>query len=182
VVALWFATAVDGVRRRVALPAAVWVGVLGGVAIYGAADAILYRPGATLERERALVDSILEGVDATDTVLSFEATEVYVLSGRTAPVPFLSMNRYFLRFASIVDLDGCDGLRERVWSLAPRVVVIRMWSWQSQCVRGIGRALGKAGYRRRVIVLGERRHRSYVPDDTNLRVIRWHVYRRDPSR
>ena len=145
-------------------------------AVYTLADAWLYTPAMTLEDQRVQLESILASAGPNDKVVAYGAPEVYILSDRPSPNGFLSMNAYFLSVAHVVGLNGCEDVWRQLIGHAPAVVVIRNWSWQSGCVRHLGRGLLEQGYSRNRVQLRIRPHASYVPDPRDIIHVPWDVY------
>lgn len=145
-------------------------------AVYALADAWFYTPAMTLKDQRVLLASILTSAGPNDKVVAYGASEVYILADRPSPNGFLSMNRFFLPVAHVVGLNGCEDMWRQLMGHAPAVVVIRRWSWQSGCVRHMGRGLLAQGYSRSRVELRIRRHMSYLPDPRDIMVVPWDVY------
>jgi hypothetical protein len=155
-----------------ALRRGVAAAVIAAAASYGAADAWLWRPLTTLQKQREVVREILQGTTPDDLVVSFEATGLYALSERPAPLPLLSLNKYFVHFTGLVGHPSCEALLSDLLEQEPRVVVYREWAWQSGCVRALDARLQELGYRPRLVKFAEPIHSRLPP-----RLPRFHVWR-----
>jgi hypothetical protein len=151
--------------------------VLSVATVYGLGDAFLYEPGITLDEERAIVAEILQPSRPDGIVLTFEATEVYVLDERPAPANW-SLNLSFRRFANVAFPDGCSGMQRSVRMKRPSVVVFHIHPWRTRCVRALARWLRDSGYSRHEVDLPWRRHLHYDPKGSQPPLIRLAIYTR----
>ncbi len=155
--------------------------LLSATAAYAFTDAFLYFPAATLQEEQALIREMVEPAGPDGTVVAIGAEEVYVLSGRRSPHPFLRLDWKFAQFIPLIEPEGCQGLVQRIIEPEPAVVVIyALWWWQGRCVKQIADALLRSGYQHESKTIRFRypEHRSFIPDRSRERGRRWSIYRR----
>ena len=113
------------------------------VAMYAYGDAPVYR--ITLDEEKALVAGIVAPARDRGSVVSFGAEEIYVLSERRSPQPFLRLDR-FAPFLPLIGLDGCAAMMRRTLRERPAMVVVERRRYPQNCEREIGIQLSDGGY------------------------------------
>jgi len=145
---------------------------------YGFRDAHAYRPAITLDQEIEVVNRILGDVGEDDPIVGFDASEIYVLTERPAPVPFVSLNAVYAQFADLLYPTGCRGLERHLAALQPRVVVINEHPWQSACVKSLRPMLRRRGYVRSEVAFPFPQHRRLTAEHPDVGVIAWGVYTR----
>jgi len=136
--------------------------------IYGFADTVRYAPLMTLNRQKALVERIIEPAGPDGLVMAVRAEAIYVLSERQSPIRFLRIEIQHQRFLHLVYPKGCDGVVEEIIASRPAVMVMRQYRYSSYCMRLIERALVGANYRRAEINWRERAPIGWM--------IRWSVF------
>jgi hypothetical protein len=77
----------------------------------------------TLSRQLAEVERIT--AQSGDSVMAFSAEEIYVLSERRSPLPFLRLPDIFVRFLPEAGFLDCLAVAQRVVAERPRAVVFR---------------------------------------------------------
>jgi len=102
-------------------------------------------PSDQLSRQLAEVRRIVG--PAEGDVMAFSAEEVYVLSERRSPQPFLRLPNIFVPFLPYAGYRNCADVAARVVAERPRAVALRLRLFQGGCEPVIGQALTAAGYR-----------------------------------
>lgn len=100
----------------------------------------------TLATQEIFIKKIVKKAGLDGTVMCFSASEIYAISERASPQPFLRLTDAFIPFLPLVGLDGCRAVMLRMFEQRPEVVVINLWRHSSECERRIAERLPENGY------------------------------------
>ncbi|MEE8508849.1 MAG: hypothetical protein V3T07_07280, partial [Myxococcota bacterium] len=100
----------------------------------------------TLAKQEIFIQRIVKKAGRDGTVMCFSASEVYAISERASPQPFLRLSDAFIPFLPLVGFDDCRAVMLRTFDQRPEVVVINLWRHSSECERRIAELLPENGY------------------------------------
>ncbi len=125
--------------------------IVAAAAIFAASNTPTF--GFTLANEKLLVEKIVKKAGVDGRVMSFSASEVYAISERASPNPFLRLTDAFIPHLALVGLEDCRAVIQRTLEQRPEVVVINLWRHSSDCERQIAELLPKNGYALNVVAI-----------------------------
>lgn len=122
------------------------------VAVYGLADALTYRTGATLSDQREMVSAALKDVPRDAPVVCISSEAFYVLDERLSPLPFVRLRIGGNELSDeVIELatgfEGCRDVKKRIRELAPQVFIASHFRRNTTCVGEIAGMLRRSGYR-----------------------------------
>ena len=125
--------------------------------------------------QKALVTRIVDSAGSEGEVMSFSASEVYVLAERQSANRFLRLDNSFSPFAYLIDPRGCEGVLEEILERQPTVIVVRAGGYQGRCVQRIEKRLLKSGYGATIVMFPLPERGGVVPGTTPVQQA-WRVY------
>ncbi len=116
------------------------------VALLGFRDFAKPTRGFTLTQQLELVRRVWGPPGST--VVALFAEEIYVLSERRSPYPFLRLPRIFVPHLPHVGLRDCREVAQRIADTHPRAVALRISPMRRGCESSVARLLDERGYNR----------------------------------